>query len=202
MRARPISNASRQSVRILLDDFDGVWAVGLEDANRLGGRDAMGVKKDHDAANDLLVGPAGGNLLGAHFADAGNVAQTLGRLFDDVEDSGTEGFDEFAGIHGADALDHARTQIAFDAGERGRWRDRDELRLELAAMFAIGHPLAAGTGVFARCDGRGMANQGEQFALPLDLEAQDAEPVLCVVVGHPLDQASDAFKLGGYLGGI
>ena len=67
-------------------------------------------------------------------------------------------------------------------------------------MFAIGHPLAAGTGVFARCDGWGMTNQGDQFTLPLDLQTQNAEAILSIVVRHPLDEASDAFKLGGYLG--
>jgi hypothetical protein len=37
----------------------------------------MRVQEDHDAANDLLVGPAGGDLSGADFADAGNFAKAF-----------------------------------------------------------------------------------------------------------------------------
>lgn len=38
---------------------------------------------------------------------------------------------------------------------------------------------------------------GAHFADAPDLQAQNAETVLSIVVGHPLDKASDAFKLRG-----
>jgi hypothetical protein len=67
----------------------------------------MRVQEDHDAANDLLVGPAGGDPSGADFADAGNFAETLWRLLDDVKHRRTEGLHQLAGIDRANALDHA-----------------------------------------------------------------------------------------------
>jgi hypothetical protein len=84
-----------------------LWAVGLEDAHCSGGGDAMRVQEDHDAADHLLVGPAGGDLSGADFTDAGNFAKTFGGLLDDVEHRRTEGFHQLAGIDRADSLDHA-----------------------------------------------------------------------------------------------
>jgi hypothetical protein len=80
----------------------------------------MRVQEDHDAANDLLVGPAGGDLSGADFADARNFAKPFGRLLDDVEHRRAEGLHQLAGIDRADALDHARTEVALDAGQGGR----------------------------------------------------------------------------------
>lgn len=38
----------------------------------------MRVQKDHDAANDLLVGPAGRDLSGTDFADTRNFTKTFG----------------------------------------------------------------------------------------------------------------------------
>jgi hypothetical protein len=67
----------------------------------------MRVQEDHDLANDLLVGPAGGDFSGANFANAGNFTQTLRRVLDDIEYRRAEGFHQFSGIDRADALDHA-----------------------------------------------------------------------------------------------
>jgi hypothetical protein len=36
------------------------------------------VQEDHDFANDLLVGPGGGNAGGSDSADASDLAQALG----------------------------------------------------------------------------------------------------------------------------
>ncbi len=37
----------------------------------------MRVQEGHDAADDLLVGPAGGDLSAAEFTNAGDVAKAL-----------------------------------------------------------------------------------------------------------------------------
>ena len=97
----------------------------------------------------------------------------------------------FIGADGQWIMAH---EVPLDARQRGRRRNGDESRLELAAMFAIGRPLAGCAGVFAGGDRRRMADQGDQFTLALDLETQDAEAVLLVVKRHPLDEAGDAFK--------
>jgi len=38
----------------------------------------MRVQEDHDAADHLLVGPAGGDFSGADFSDARNFTKTFG----------------------------------------------------------------------------------------------------------------------------
>jgi hypothetical protein len=71
------ANVLGESVGVFLNDLDGPLAVSLEDAHRSGSRYAMRVQEDHDAANDLLVSPAGSDLSGADFADAGNFAKAF-----------------------------------------------------------------------------------------------------------------------------
>ena len=46
----------------------------------------MLMQKDHDLANDFLIGPGRGDLGGAHRADALNLPQPLGFGLDDIED--------------------------------------------------------------------------------------------------------------------
>jgi len=72
------ANVLGQPVRVFTNDVDGALAVGLEDAHGTGSRDPMRVQEDHDAADDLLICPAGRNLSGADFPDAGNFTKTFG----------------------------------------------------------------------------------------------------------------------------
>ena len=133
-------------------------------------------------------------FLRAHFADAVDFAQALGRLLDDVEHRRAEGLDQPAGIDRADALDHARAEVALDAGQGGRRRDLDEHGPELPAVFAIGDPVAGGGGVLAGGDTRRVADQRDQVALAPDLQAQHAEAVLRVVEGDSLDEAGELLQ--------
>ena len=58
---RPEADAAHvagQPVRVLGHDLDGLVAVGLEDANRPGRADPVGVQEDHDLPHGLLLGPA------------------------------------------------------------------------------------------------------------------------------------------------
>ncbi len=71
------ANVVSEAVGVFGDDLDGALAIGLEDPHRSGRGDAMRVQEHHDAADDLLVGPAGGDFSGADFADARNFAETF-----------------------------------------------------------------------------------------------------------------------------
>ena len=155
----------------------------------------MGVQEHHNAADDLLVSPTRGDLAGTDFTNAGDFAQTLRGLLNDIEYRRTKGLDEFTGIDRSDPFDHARAEVTLDTGQRCRWGDGDEPRLELAAMFPISDPLPGGTGVFAGRHGRGMADQGDQFPFTFDLETQHAEAVLLVVKRDSLDEAGDTLEL-------
>jgi hypothetical protein len=61
-------------------------------------------------------------------------------------------------------------------------------------MLAIGDPMPGSGGVFARGNDRRMADQGDQFPLPLHLQAQHAEAILRVVEGNPFHQPGEAIE--------
>lgn len=64
-------------------------------------------------------------------------------------------------------------------------------------MFTIRDPVPGSRGVFAGGNRRRMAHQGDELALALDLEAQNAITVLFVVEGDALDQPSEVVKCSG-----
>ena len=136
------ADVARQPVGVLGHDLDGIGAVGLEDADRACGAHAMAVQEDHDLPHDLLLGPGAGDALGAHRADAGHLAQTIGLRLDHVEHLLAERLDHLLGVDRADAADHAGTEILLDAFDRGRRRGAHEARLELLAMGAVVDPFA------------------------------------------------------------
>ena len=153
----------------------------------------MAVQEDHDLAHDLLLGPGGGDALGAHRANAVDLAQAIGLGLDDVEHLLAEGLDHLLGVDRADAADHAGAEILLDAFDRGRRRGAHEARLELLAMGAVVDPFARRGDPFAGGDGGGVADDGHQFAVAARLDAQDAEAVLGVVEGDALDEAGQHF---------
>ena len=187
------ADVARQPIGVLGHDLDGVGAVGLEDAHRPRGADAVAVQEDHDLAHDLLLGPGVGDALGAHRADAGHLAQPVGLGLDDVEHLLAERLDHLLGVDRADAADHAGAEILLDALDGGRRRGAHEARLELLAVGAVVDPFARGGDPLAGGDRRGVADDGDQFAMAARLDAQDAEAVLGIVEGDPLDQAGQNF---------
>ena len=106
----------------------------------------MAVQEQHDLADHLLLGPAVRDPRGALGPDAGDLAQALGRLLDDVEHGLAEGLHQLAGVDRADALDHAGAEIALDALQRGRRGGLEEGGLELQAVGAVVDPDAARPG--------------------------------------------------------
>src|SRR6202035_1818651 len=109
------ADIARKTVGVLGHDLHGIGAVGLEDADRACGAHAMAMQEDHDLPHDLLLGPGAGDALGAHGADAGYLAQTIGLGFDHVEHILTEGLDHLPGVDRANTADHPRTEVFLDA---------------------------------------------------------------------------------------
>ena len=151
------------------------------------------VQEDHDLADDLLLGPGGGDALGAHRADARHLAQALGLRFDDVEHLLAEGPHQLLGVDRADAADHAGAEILLDAVDRCRRRGLQKPRLELLAVGAVVDPFARRGDPLAGGDRRGVADDGHQIAMAACLHPQNAEAVLGVVEGDPLDEAGEHF---------
>jgi hypothetical protein len=58
-------------------------------------------------ADDLLVGPAAGDLLCPLLSDAADLAQSRRGLLDHVEDTDSERSDQARGVDRPDTLDHA-----------------------------------------------------------------------------------------------
>jgi len=154
------------------------------------------MQKHHDLADDLLVGPAGGDLGRSLLADAADLLQACGGLLDDLEDPGPKGLDQAAGVDGTDSLDHPRAEVAFDSGQSVRRRDLEKNRPKLLAMLAVRDPVARGGGVFARGDDRCVTDQSDEIALTLDLQAQDAIAAVSVVKRHPLDEPIKKLETG------
>src|ERR1700737_4565188 len=149
------TNVPGQPVWIFRDDSDGVLAIGLENPHGAGRRNAIAMQKNHDLANNLLIGPARGDLSGANFPDPIDLSQPRGRLLNDIEHGGTEGLDQPPGVYRTNTLDHPGAEVALDAGQRVRRRNPDEDRLELSAVLAIRDPCTRCRGVLSWRYGRG-----------------------------------------------
>ncbi len=148
----------------------------------------MAVQEHHDLAHRLLLGPGVGDPLRPHPADAGHLAQPFRLGLDDVEHLLAEGADQLAGIDRADAPDHAGAQILLDALDRGGRGGAHEARPELEAVGAVVDPLPRGGDPLARTDHGGVADRGDEIAVPARLDAEHAEAVLGIVEGDALDR--------------
>src|SRR5262249_1682621 len=104
-----------------------------------------------------------------------------------------KGANEFFGVDGSHATDHAGREIFFDAVGRSWWRCAQEPRLELLAMGAVVDPFAGGRDPLASGNGCGMANHGHGVTMPARPCAQNAKTILGVVVGYSLDEAREHF---------
>ena len=133
------------------------------------------------------------DALGAHRPDAGHLAQAIGFGLDDVEHLLAECLDQLPGVDRADAADHAGGEILLDAVGRGGGRAAQKAGLELLAMGAVVDPFARGGDPLAGGDRGGVPDGGHQVTVPARLDAQNAEAVLGIVVGDPLDETRQHF---------
>ena len=153
-------NVLRQRIRIAAHFLDGVLAVGLVDAHRPAGADAVAVQEHHDLPHGLLFRPRRLDPLPSYRPDAVNLTQPFRRRINNVEHLLAEGAQELLGVGRADAPDHAGRQILLYAVGRGRGRCAQEPRLELLAVCPIVDPFARRRDPLTGCDGRGMADNG------------------------------------------
>jgi hypothetical protein len=166
-----------------------IGAVGLEDADRARGAYPVAVQEQHDLANDLLVGPARDDPLGALGANPGHLAQTVGLLLDDLEYRRGEGANQLLCVDRADAVDYPRAEIFFDALGRRGWHCLEERGPELDAMCAVVDPGSVRLDKLAGRNHRRVT----QVALTAGLHPQHAEPILLIVERDALDQAGQNF---------
>ena len=179
-----------QAIGIFLHQLDGLVAVGLVDADGPGGADAVRLQEHHDAADGFLLLPAFADALDAARADALDLLQKRRAFVDDVEGAFAEDLDDLAGEVRADALDQTGAEILFDAlhGVRRRGAQRrSALNCRPWSRSCAHSPVACE--VFAGDDGRQVADDGDQPALSLDLDAQHGKAGVRVVKGDPFDDA-------------
>src|SRR5262249_52853898 len=149
--------------------------------------DAVGLQEGYDPADGFLLLPALADELHAALADALDLQQEGRALVDDIERFFAEGLDDLAGEVRADALDQAAAQVLGDALGGVRRGGPQLCGLELQAVDAVLHPVAAGRDVLAG-DGVGeVADERHQFAAALGLDAQHGVPIFGVVVGDGLN---------------
>jgi hypothetical protein len=189
---------SRQPVRVLGHDLDGVGTICLEDPHRSRGAYTVAVQKDHDFPHGLLFGPGRENAGRANRSDAVDLAQPIRCGLDDFEHFLAKGANELLGVDRSHTPDHAGRQIFFDAIGRSRRRCAQEPRLELLAVGAVVDPFAGGRDPLAGGNGGGMANHGHDVTMPARPGAQNAKAVLGVVVGYSLDEARQHLAVGWF----
>ena len=182
------ANVPGKAIWIFRHDLDSVGAVGPEYPHRTRRADAVAVQEHHDLADGLLLRPGVGDALRTYPADAAHLAQPFRLRLDDVEDLVSKRPDQLAGIDRADAPDHAGPEVFLDALDRRRCRNPQEARLELLAVGTVVDPVPGCRDPLARRHHGGVADDRDQVAMPPRLGSQDAEPVLRVVEGYPLDQ--------------
>ena len=113
-------NIVGQPVRILLNHGNGFVFILLVDFRSVSGADPMGLKKQHDGADFFLLFPRLTDHADALRADTWNFHKLLDVGLDDVEGGLPEQLDDALGHDRADALDEARSEVLFDAVNRGR----------------------------------------------------------------------------------
>ena len=188
-----------EAVRVLRHHLHGIGAVGPEYPHRPRRADAVAVQEHHDLADDLLLGPGIGDPLRPHLPDAAHLAQTFRLGLDHIEHLLAERLDQLTGVDRADAPDHAGAEILLDALDRRRFRCADETRLELLAMGAVVDPLPGGGDPFPGRHHGGVADHGDQVAMPPCPSPEHAEAVLRIVEGDALDQPGQDLPVRGLL---
>ena len=159
------ADVASQPVGVLRDQLNRIGAIGLVDAHRARGADAVAVQEQHDLADHLLLGPAPDDPLGTLRADPGHLTQAARFLLDDVEHGFAEGANQLPRVDRPDTADHAGAEIFLDPLDRGRRRGFEERRPELDAARAIVDPGPARLHELTGRGHRSMAKDGDQVAL-------------------------------------
>ena len=187
-------NVQGQAVGIFLHPGDGLGAVGLVDAHRAGRAHAMAVQKDHDVADDLLLGPGRHHTGGALGADAVEFLQA--RRASAAMTSNTSAPKACTSLRakcGPMPLTMPEPRYLSMPSSVVGGTTRSCVGLELQAMRAVGHPAAGALDIFPWRDGRGGTHHGDQIAVAAHLDAEDAEAGLLTVEGDAFHAAREVF---------
>ena len=150
-------------------------------------------EKDHDLPDRLLLRPGRENAGCTDRPDAVDFAKPVRCRLDDIEHFLAEGTHQLLSVDRPNTSDHAGRKIFLDAF-RGSWRRCAEKACpELLAVGAVVDPFARCCDPLAGGDDRGMANYGYNVTMPACFGAQNAKPIICVVIGHPLEQSRQHF---------
>src|SRR5262249_54223868 len=112
-----------QAIGILPHVCNGLIAVGLVNPDSTRGPNAVRMQEDHDLSDHFLLSPCCNDPLSAFGTNAVEVRQPFGGLLNDVKYLRAKRLDEFVGEVGANAFDHARAEILFNAFEGTGWDD-------------------------------------------------------------------------------
>jgi len=97
---------------------------------------------------------------------------------DDLEHCVIEGCYQTLREDWTDAFDQARAQIFCHAFNRSRRGDPQECSAKLVAVLPMGFPTSAGLNVFAGGHRGCRAQQRDEFMMPFNFDAQNAEAVI------------------------
>src|SRR5260370_42602087 len=100
-------DVTREPIRVLGHDLDGLDAVGLEYPHCPRCTDAVGVQEEHDLPYCLLLGPGGSNSAGTHGADAVDPTQTVRLGLDHAKDLLSECANKLLGVDRPNSPDPA-----------------------------------------------------------------------------------------------
>ena len=110
----------------------------------------MAVQKNHNLAYDLLVCPAGSDLLDALRSNTAKSLELFRGLLDDIEDLRSESGDKCFSAEWADALHHTGTKVLFNSLNSCGGVDLEEFGMELPTIFSVHNPVPGRRGIFTR----------------------------------------------------
>ena len=129
--------------------------------------------------------------MSSSLAAAGHLAQPFRPGLDHIEHLLAERPDQLAGVDRPDSPDHARAERLLDALDRRRGGGADEPRPEPPAVGTVVDPLAGVCDPLLRCHYGGMADHGDQAAMPARPGSEHAEAVLRIVEGARRTRATN-----------
>jgi hypothetical protein len=195
-------DVERQPVGVLAHHPQGIGAVALEDAHRIGGRHPVGLEEDHHLADLALLQKGALDLLAPLGADAADLGQALGSVLDHRQGLQAEALDQPLGEPLADSRHQPRAQVALDAGERRRGDGLVGRHLELPPPARVVGPGAEQAQALADLDAQQVAHRGHRLGLAGHREAYHAPGVFLVREDDLLQGAFEDDGAGRGGGGI
>jgi hypothetical protein len=196
-----------QPVGVVADHRQRRSAIGLVDADGVGGGDAVGLEEDHHLLDLALPFPGPGDLGAALGADARDLRQPLRALLDHLQGRQPEGLHQAPGHDLADAGDEAGAEVALDAEDGGRCHRAVGGDAELAAELAVLLPGPLEAQALAGLDPEEPAHRRHRLATRRRQHLDHAPGVVLAGEDDALEGAVEALRgrgrggAGGHAGG-